>query len=186
MSRSGARYDRWGGWMGSAPAAGFWWPPGARTTVTQGNGVLQVARVMLPPCRIVSLCFEVTTAATTGGLGRPVLYAEDASGLPSSLLADPGTASTETTGAKRVVLPTPYVHPGGPLWVGYAAQGGPTTQAVVNCYNQILPAPHTTLTGAGSRNGWQVGGVTGAAPATFPIGSASLQGATPYVWLEVG
>jgi hypothetical protein len=173
--------------MGSEPADGFWYPPATLTTTNYpANGDFRCWRLMLPPCRIVSLCVEVTTAGSASALGRLGAYTEGADGVPESLAFDAGTVAANSTGAKRAVLATPYVHGGGPLWVGCAVQGAPTTVPTWRSPNVVCPFVHSPLTAPGGspKFGWLMTGVTAELPATFSIASMVSYG--PYVWLEVG
>lgn len=126
------------------------------TKVQPGNGTLYLSPVVLErPVSIDRLAVNVTDVGSTGSVARLGIYRDGGAGVPTTLLVDGGTVSTETTG-ERFVSVTQDLTPGR-WWFAFAQQGAPVTRAqytISTAFGQITPAAGlATLNGGRYKTG---------------------------------
>lgn len=143
-------------WIG-APAA-------VLATASFAIGDARIDYMDLPACTIDKLGCDVVTAGAAGAVVRLLAWADNGSGAPGTLLADGGTVSAESTGAKSVDVN--FAHAGGRLWVCAVTQGAASTLRYVSARGGSQPviSPTTqpqaqlsrgfaaTIAGAGASN----------------------------------
>ncbi len=150
------------------PGLNCWINPvrGSLAAVALTLNTLYLWPVILPAMTLQSIQLEVTTLGTSGLL-RAGFYANDPNfNQPelSGLLADLGTQSSATVGAKTYA--TSLVWPGGILWYAVVSQTTACSIRVMNSGSAIaLPFPVGDTPGTNNaRFGLAVTGVTGALP----------------------
>ena len=130
------------------------------------------------------LAIYVYTAATTGGVARMGLYADDGTLHPGQLIYDSGEIDTTTTGLKTAAPPSPIViAKGTPFWTCFlcGAAAPKLKSSNANCLS-ALGAGNTI--GSWSFNGVYANRAYGALPATHPAGML-LRGMYDYVHIKL-
>ena len=180
------------GWYPSGYIAGQYYfcnsPGNAVTSNLLGNGTLRVSPMIVTRNQTPSTFFaEFTAAGDAASLLRIVIYADDGSGRPGTLVADVGSISTGTGNAGTVatagtpgtyeVANTALLTPG-IYWVGGIVQGVTTTQPTIriiaaSAVQSSIPIG-TTLPAAGATiGGYTMTGQTGVPAGTFTISAQS-------------
>lgn len=177
----------------------FTWPvlsAGDGTTVP-ANDILYLMPLSIGRDTLIDeIWINVNTAGSAGAVLRPAIYTDD-SGLPASLVLDPGTIVTTSTGNIGITgLSTTL--PRGRYWVGWVTQGSPTTLATIRAFNTVgntggnnaLPLVLMFTTAGNPYAGTcfqtaSFSGVSGALPATLGAPTWTAQQAVE-IWLQAG
>ena len=125
-----------------------------------------------------------TYTATTGGVARMGLYADDGALYPGQLLYDSGEISTTTTGLKTAAPPSPIViAKGTPFWTCFLC--GVAAPKLKSSDSTCLSALGTNNIGVGWLfNGFFANHTYGALPAIHPAGTF-LRGIQDYVHIRL-
>lgn len=132
----------------------------SNATAAPAQSEVRVAWVFLDdPLTIDRIAVEVTASAVSSFV-RPVIYASDSSGRPSTVLVDGGQIDASTNGIKEATVSA--VIPRGITWWGSISQGGTPTVRVAN----VAPGPLAMDLNVGFNLVWpRQTGATGAPPA---------------------
>lgn len=170
------------------------------TNAGLGNGSLRLIPFWTPQgFHISAMGSEFTAAGDAGSVLLLAGYADNGSGFPSSLFANPGSISTGTGNAGTVAtggtpglymcpnFASPLFVPPGITWWGGVIQGVTVTQPTIRC---ALWTAFATATGVlpavgATEEGYNVPGITGALPnpfGSFPQGGI---GACPRITFAV-
>lgn len=135
--------------------------------------------------KISTAAVHVTTAvaATTIRLG---IYADGGSGAPSTLLADFGTVSSATTGAKAsAALGSSVQLRSGLVWAVMVLQGGTGVAVRAQKHPLAIPAGDETVTLSGATTMWvDSTTISGALPGTFTVPSGPSGAVAPALALR--
>lgn len=160
-------------------ASGDWFiPVGSETSSTVAflsNNTIRVLPWLADSSFTLSaIGTEVTVAGDAGCTMRPVIYS-DSNGTPNALLLDAGPSLAGDAVAFPIVsgLSLP-INAGVMYWIGAILQGAPSVSPTVR-YPNIHTYPftvrygNTAPVGSSTPVGYAVGGISGAAPATYPL-----------------
>jgi len=166
-------------------------PPQTSDTITsssQGTNYMRTIALDLPRAvTVTAIGVNVATAGATGALVRLGIY-DDASGVPTNLLLDAGTADTTATGIKEVTISSLAIS-ARRVWLVACTQGAaagfPDMQNSPRLTNQTsqTAAAGSTAGNAGYYN--TAGGISGAFPATFGAVTGNVAAGLIRVYLKV-
>ena len=120
---------------------------------------------------IDQLAISIYMAATTGGVVRVGLYADDGTLHPGQLIYDPGEIDTTATGPKTAAPRSPIViAKGTPFWTCFlCGVAAPKLKSSNSSCLSTLGSGNTV--GGWSFNGFYASRAYGALPATHPAGT---------------
>lgn len=133
---------------------------------------------------ITKLGFQVTTAASAGGLARLGIYRAQ-NGAPSDLIIDAGTVATTTTGAKEITINTRldsgtyFIAANFNIACSVNFHSGAAAQRTA-MYGQSTP----TTTGAGLENATYIAAAFAAFPSTGVAPVFAATQAEPHLWFR--
>jgi hypothetical protein len=146
-------------------------PSAASTNTGLGIGTLRVhPRFIQTACTLTSIGAEVTAIGDAGSLVRLVIYADNETNYPGTLVLDAGTIAGDSTGVQEIVISQSLSI--GTYWFGAIIQNVTTTQPTIRtCSNpptiDMFMAGITIPSAGITIGGYQQAAVTGAAPVTF-------------------
>jgi len=166
-------------------------PPQTSDTITstaQGTNYMRAIPLDLPRAvTVTAMGLYVSTAGAAGALVRLGIY-DDASGVPTNLIRDAGTAATTTTNVKEVVI-SPLAVPAGRVWLVACTQGAQAgfidmqnSPRLTNQTNQGAAAGNISGS-AGYYN--SAGGISGAFPAAFGAVTGNVATGLMRIYLKV-
>lgn len=110
---------------------------------------------------------NISTAASTGGVVRLGIYADDGNGAPGALITDWGTVDATSTGVKNITI-TNTLAPG-LYWLCGVSQVAACSWTGLTGLSSLLPNSNTASFESIDRNAWASNGVTGALANPFSI-----------------
>lgn len=169
------------------------------TSATLGNASMRlVPFIVAQACTVTAIGTEFTLAGDAGSSFRMVLYADDGTAYPASLLLDGGSISTGTGNAGTVATggtPGVYMNTGitpvtlqpGMYWSGGAIQGVTVTQPTMRTalWFPFVAAPNVMPAVASANVGYLQPSVTGTPPSTLNPWPNSASGSCCRIILKL-
>lgn len=160
--------------------------PSTATLMTEALVIYNL--LVLPRMVIKGLACQVTVVGTAGSVARLGMYNPISPNRPKpgKLLLDASTVNTQASTGKKTASFTPFLFPGGLVYVTAVQQGAAATTATLRTNNGVVvPQLHPVSTDINDRY-WTEAGVSGALPATAtPVAGANV-GAAPQIVVIAG